>query len=151
MEWKRRKSRSKKGGKELYTIIIIERASRHGVNAMPWPSTDSEMKGGDNGDNGGEYGDCEVLLLVRVKKERLEEPNSSNGKMGRKKNQIVQTMNQQRKKSIIIITIVRIGDEERILILLLFDFLPSSQRKFLSSNFHTSKDKKTFRHSNIFF
>ena len=76
---------------------------------MPWPSTDREMKGGDNGDNSDEYGDCEVLLLVRVKKERLEEPNSSNGKMGRKKNQIVQTMNQQskKKKSIIIITIVR--------------------------------------------
>ena len=52
---------------------------------MPWPSTDSEMKGGDNGYNSDEYGDCEVLLLVRVKKERLEEPNSSNGKMRWKK------------------------------------------------------------------
>ena len=59
MEWKRRKSRSKKGGKELYIIIIIERASRHGVNAMPWPSTDSEMKKKKehDGGNGGKYGD----------------------------------------------------------------------------------------------
>ena len=33
------------------------RASRHGVSAMPWPSTDSENeKGGDDGDNGGENG-----------------------------------------------------------------------------------------------
>ena len=57
----------------------------------------------------------------------------------------------EEKKSIIIITIVRIDDGEGILILLLFDFLPASQRKFLSLNFHTSKDKKIFRHSNIFF
>ena len=58
MEWKRRKSRSK-WGEELYNIIIIVRASRHGVSAMPWPSTDSENeKGGDDGDNGGKNGGC---------------------------------------------------------------------------------------------
>ena len=54
------------------------------------------------------------------------------------------------KKSIIIITIVSIDDEERILILLCFDFLPASQRNFLSSNSHSSKDKKILGHSNIF-
>ena len=57
VEWKRRKSRSR-WGKELYRIIIV-RASRHGVSAMPWPSTVSENeKGGDDGDNGGENRDC---------------------------------------------------------------------------------------------
>ena len=86
-----------------------------------------------------------------MKKERLEEPNSSNGKMGREKKSNRPDDEPAEKKPIIIITIVRIGDVERILILLLFDFLPSSQRKFLTSNSHTSKDKKTFRHSNIFF
>ena len=86
-----------------------------------------------------------------MKKERLEEPNSSNGKMGRKKKSNRPDDEPAEKKSIIIITIVRIDDGEGILILLLFDFLPANQRKFLSSNFHTSKDKKIFRHSNIFF
>ena len=58
LEWKRRKSRSN-GGKNYINIIIIVRASRHGLSAMPWPSTDSENeKGGDDGDNGGENGDC---------------------------------------------------------------------------------------------
>jgi len=32
------------------------RASRHGVDAMPWPSTDGEMERGDDGDNSGEMG-----------------------------------------------------------------------------------------------
>ena len=53
---------------------------------MPWPSTDNEMKiKEDDGDNGGVMWGLWVLLLVRIKKERREEPNSSNGKMGRKK------------------------------------------------------------------
>ena len=86
-----------------------------------------------------------------MKKERLEEPNSPNGKMGREKKSNRPDDEPAEQKSIIIITMVRIDDGEGILILLLFDFLPASQRKFLSLNFHTSKDKKIFRHSNIFF
>jgi hypothetical protein len=43
MMWKKRKSRLKRGGKVIY-IIIIAKASRHGVSAMPWPSTDNEME-----------------------------------------------------------------------------------------------------------
>ena len=58
VKWKKRESRSR-GGERVYIIIIIVRASRHGVSAMPWPSTDSENeKGGDDGDNGGENRDC---------------------------------------------------------------------------------------------
>ena len=58
VKWKKRESRSR-GGERVYIIIIIVRASHHGVSAMPWPSTDSENeKGGDDGDNGGKNGGC---------------------------------------------------------------------------------------------
>ena len=44
MEWKRRKSRSKRGGRVIYIIIIVK-ASRHDATAMPWPSTDKRWRG----------------------------------------------------------------------------------------------------------
>ena len=46
MKWKKRTSRSIGGGKNYINIIIIVIASRHGVSAMPWPSTDREMRKG---------------------------------------------------------------------------------------------------------
>ena len=59
-------------------IIITEEASRQGVSAMPWPSTDDA----DDDDVVKMDGDNEgvVIIMVRCikKKERLEEPCSSN-------------------------------------------------------------------------
>jgi len=58
-------------------IIITEEASRQGVSAMPWPSTDDA----DDDDVVKMDGDNEgvVIIMVRcIKKEKLEEPCSSN-------------------------------------------------------------------------
>ena len=58
-------------------IIITEEASRQGVSAMPWPSTDDA----DDDDVLKMDGDNEgvVIIMVRcIKKEKLEEPCSSN-------------------------------------------------------------------------
>ena len=58
-------------------IIITEEASRQGVSAMPWPSTDDA----DDDDVLKMDGDNEgvVFIMVRcIKKEKLEEPCSSN-------------------------------------------------------------------------
>ena len=66
-----------------------------------------------------------IIIGESEKKERWEEPGSSNReKMGENINQIIQTMSQQGKKPIIIITIVRIVGEEFNIIIIWFPTLP---------------------------
>ena len=63
----------------IIIIVIIRKASRHGVSAMPWPSTDGEMmKNVDNDVDGGEWGIVNIIIGESEKKERWEEPGSSN-------------------------------------------------------------------------
>ena len=49
-------------GGRIYNIIIVK-ACRHGVSAMPWPSTDNEMKRKEeDGDNGGNMGIVGIII-----------------------------------------------------------------------------------------
>ena len=86
MEWKRRKSRST-WGEELYKYYYYREGQppRRECNAVAFNWQWNEKKGGDDGDNGGENGGCGNYYRWEMKKERLEEPISSNGKMGREK------------------------------------------------------------------